>query len=58
VLGPLLFIFVYDLEDGISSNVLKFVDDTKIFRELKDNTDCSILKRDLGLLVTKVANGI
>ena len=39
-----------DLEDEISSNVLKFADDTKIFRELKDNKDCSILQSDLDKL--------
>jgi len=36
----------------ISSNVLKFADDTKIFREVKDNTDCSILQRNLDKLVS------
>ena len=40
-----------DLEDEISSNVLKFADDTKIFREVKDNKDCSILQSDLDKLV-------
>jgi len=34
-----------DLEDEIRSNILKFTDDTKIFRELKDNTDCGILHK-------------
>jgi len=38
-LGPLLFfVFMNDLEDEISSNVLKFADDTTIFRELKVST--------------------
>jgi len=41
-----------DLEDEIRSNGLKFADDTKIFRELKDNTDCDILQSDLDKLVT------
>jgi len=53
VLGPLLFlIFMNDLEDTISSNVLKCADDTKIFRELKDNMDCSRLQSDLDKLVS------
>ena len=40
VLGPLLFlIFVNDLEDYTSGNVLKFADDTKIFREVRDVQD-------------------
>jgi len=41
-----------DLEDGISSSVLKFADDTTIFRELKGNKDCSILQSDLDKLVS------
>ena len=53
VLGPLLFlIYMNDLEDEISSSVLKFADDTKIFRELKGNKDCSILQSDLDKLVS------
>ena len=32
-LGPLLFlIYINDLEDGIVSNIIKFADDTNIFR--------------------------
>ena len=34
VLGPILFlIYINDLEDDISSKVLKFTDDTKVFRK-------------------------
>jgi len=40
------------LEDEISSNVLKFADDIKIFRELKDRKNCSILQSDLDKLVS------
>ena len=51
--GPLLFLlFVNDLEYEIRSNVLKFADDTKILRELKDNMDCSMFQRDLDKLVS------
>ena len=33
VLGPILFlIYINDLEDDISSKVLKFADDRKVFR--------------------------
>ena len=40
VLGPLLFlIFINDLEDNTSGNVLKFADDTKIFRQVRDVQD-------------------
>ena len=34
---PLQFIFINDLNDSITSNVLKFADDTKLFRKV--NTD-------------------
>ena len=34
VLGPILFlIYIYDLEAGITGNILKFADDTKLFRK-------------------------
>ena len=40
VLGLLLFlIFINDLEDNTSGNVLKFADDTKIFRQVRDVQD-------------------
>ena len=36
--GPLLFlIYINDLEDGVASNILKFADDTKMFREFKQD---------------------
>ena len=40
VLGPMLFlIYINDLEDDISSKVLKFADDTKLFRKVTNVTD-------------------
>ena len=40
VLGPILFfIYINDLEDDISSKLLKFVDDTKVFRKVTNDTD-------------------
>ena len=40
VLGPILFlIYINDLEDDISSNVLKYADDTKAFRKVTNVTD-------------------
>ena len=39
VLGPILFlIYINDLEDDISSKVLKFADDTKVFRKVTNFT--------------------
>ena len=39
VLGPILFvIYINDLEDEIDSNTLKFADDTKVFRKVKNET--------------------
>ena len=38
VLGPLLFlIYINDLDDNITSNVLKFADDTKVFRRVNND---------------------
>ena len=52
VLGPILFlIYINDLEDDISSKVLKFADDTKVFRKVTDDTDKQSLQDDLDKLV-------
>ena len=45
VLGPILFlIYVNDIPDTVSSNVKMFADDTKIFKTLKNKSDCEILQ--------------
>ena len=52
VLGPILFlIYINDLEDDIPSNVLKFADDTKVFRKVTNDTDKQSLQDDLDKLV-------
>ena len=52
VLGPILFlIFINDLEDDISSKVLKFADDTKVFRNVTNGTDKPSLQDDLDKLL-------
>ena len=52
VLGPILFlIYINDLEDDISSKVLKFADDTKVFRKVTNDTEKQSLQDDLEKLV-------
>jgi len=52
VLGPLLFlIYINDLDDDITSKVLKFADDTKLFRKIKQNGDYEHLQDDLDKLI-------
>ena len=52
VLGPILFLlYINDLEDDISSKVLKFADDTKVFRKVTNVTDKHSLQDDLDQLV-------
>ena len=48
VLGPILFlIYINDLEDDISSKVLKFADDSKVFRNVTNDTHKQSLQDDL-----------
>ena len=52
VLRPLLFlIYINDLDDNITSNVLKFADDTKVFRKVNTDGDKQHLQNDLDRLV-------
>ena len=52
VLGPILFlIYINDLEDDISSKVLKFADDTKVFKKVTNDTDKQSLQDNLDKLV-------
>ena len=52
VLGPLLLlIYINDLDNNITSNVLKFVDDTKVFRKVNTDGDKQHLQNDLNRLV-------
>ena len=48
VLGPLLFlIYINDIDDLVSSNLLKFADDTKVFRIVSTPNDIDKLQYDL-----------
>jgi len=52
LLGPLLFlIFINNLDEDINSHILKFADDTKIFKEVRNSADCSQMQADLDKLV-------
>ena len=54
VLGPILFLlYINDLEVDISSKVLKFADDTKVFRKVTNDTDKQSLQDDLDKLVKR-----
>ena len=47
VLGPTLFvIYINDIDDGITSSLLKFADDTKL-RKVGTQDDCEALQKDL-----------
>ena len=48
VLGPVLFlIFINDLDDELTSNVLKFADDTKIYHPVNSEIEGGSLQQDL-----------
>ena len=47
----LIYIYINDVEDDISSKVLKFADDTKVFRNVANDTDKQSLQDDLNKLV-------
>ena len=52
VLGPILFlIYINDLEEGVTGNILKFADDTKLFRKVKEIGDKQKLQDDIHKLV-------
>ena len=51
VLGPILFlIYINDLEENVSSKVLKFADDTKIYRSMQSHQDQLMLQQDINTI--------
>ena len=47
-LGPILFlVYIDDLEEGVAGNILKFADDTKLFRKTKEIGDKQTLQDDI-----------
>ena len=58
VLRPLLFlIYINGLDDNITSNILKFADDTKVFKKVNTDGDKKKLQNDLDRLVKWSENG-
>ena len=54
VLGPLLIlIYINDLDDNVTSNVLKFADDTKVCRKVNTDGDKQHLQNDLNRSVKR-----
>ncbi len=52
VLGPILFlVYINDLEEGVTGKILKFADDTKLFRKTKEIGDKHKLQDDIDKLV-------
>ena len=52
VLGPILFlVYINDLEEGVTCKILKFADDTKLFRKGKEFWDKQQLQDDIDKLV-------
>ena len=52
VLGPILFsVYINDLEEGVTSKIFKFADDTNLFRKVKEIGDKQNLQEDIDKLV-------
>ena len=52
VLGPIvLLVYINDLQEGVSGNILKFADDTKLFRKTKKIGDKQKLQDGIDKLV-------
>ena len=48
VLGPILFlVYINDLEGGVTGKILKFADDTKLFRKVNEIGDKQNLQDDI-----------
>ena len=46
--GPILFlVYINDLEEGVTGKILKFADDTKLFRKTKEIGDNKNVQDDI-----------
>ena len=58
VLGPILFlVYINDVEEGVTGKILKFADDTKLFRKVKELEINNICKMTLINLSSGLKNG-
>ena len=58
ILGPILFlVYINDLVQGVTGKILKFADDTKLFRKTKEIGDKQKLQDDIDKLVRWSENG-
>ena len=52
VLGPIWFlVYIHDLEEGVTGSILKFADDTKLYRKTTEIGDTIFLQDDIDKLV-------
>ena len=52
VLGPLLFaLYINELPSLVSSQLLMFADDIKLYRRIRSSIDCRILQTDINILL-------
>ena len=52
VLGPIFFlVYINDLDEGLTGKILKFADDTKLFRKVKEIGDKQNVQDDIDKLV-------
>ena len=48
VLGALLFpIYIYDIDEGMKGQIIKFADDTKLYRATRNEQDADALQKDI-----------
>ena len=52
ILGPLLFsLYVNELPSLVSSQLLMFADDIKLYRTIRSSEDCLVLQNDINILL-------